>query len=301
MSSIMKQEPKSTFSLAPKSIEEAEKFAEIFCKSELCPKHLKGKPGDVLMTMQMGYEYGLQPLQAIKTIGVINGIPFVYGDGKLGLIMKSHFFEDIREWFDEKNPNNIIAYCTVKRKGREETTRCFSMSDAKTAGLSSKTGPWQQYPKRMLQHRARGLALSDTFPDVLFGLVDEEEAKEISTQQPKDITPITKKGNEGLKEALRIPLKQSETIPVMINSEPEPVDSHIEESIDKETGEVFFPPELATKQQLDDLQDLISQHGFSEVSTNKWLSRAKVVAFEEMTKESMQSLIDGIIKQVAKG
>lgn len=44
--------------------------------------------------------------------------------------------------------------------------------------LWGKSGPWQQYPKRMLQMRARGFALRDKFADVLGGLISAEEARD---------------------------------------------------------------------------------------------------------------------------
>ena len=41
--------------------------------------------------------------------------------------------------------------------------------------MFGKQGPWQQYPKRMRQMRARAFALRDVFPDVLRGLPVAEE------------------------------------------------------------------------------------------------------------------------------
>jgi hypothetical protein len=300
MSALMNKESRSSFSLAPKSIEEAEKFAEIFCKSELCPKHLKGKPGDVLMTMQMGYELGLEPLQAIKTIGVINGIPFAYGDGKLALIMKSPFFEDMVEWLDENNQGNVTAYCKVKRKGRSELTRSFSMSDAKTAGLTGKQGPWQQYPKRMLQHRARGLALSDTFADVLFGLVSEEEAREMASMvQEKNITPVTKKGTDGVREALGITHKQSEPIHITEVSETETVEMSLIEDNSNYSRSESDSTELATGHQLEDIHALIIKYGISDKMVKRWFDRAKVTSFENMKRADIQACIDFIVNKAS--
>jgi hypothetical protein len=69
----------------------------------------------------------------------------------------------------------------------------FSVSDAKKAGLWGKSGPWTQYPKRMLQLRARGFALRDAFPDVLKGLVTAEEAQDYpqaeAAREPAMIRP----------------------------------------------------------------------------------------------------------------
>jgi hypothetical protein len=76
----------------------------------------------------------------------------------------------------------MTAYCEAKRRGYERPTlTSFSVADAKKAGLWGKSGPWTQYPKRMLQLRARGFALRDAFPDVLKGLVTAEEAQDYPT------------------------------------------------------------------------------------------------------------------------
>jgi len=51
----------------------------------------------------------------------------------------------------------------------------FSVSDAKAANLWGKSGPWTNYPKRMLELRARAFALRNMFPDVLLGCAIAEE------------------------------------------------------------------------------------------------------------------------------
>jgi hypothetical protein len=65
----------------------------------------------------------------------------------------------------------------------------FSVADAKRAGLWGKSGPWTQYPRRMLQLRARGFALRDAFPDVLKGLVTAEEAQDYPQASPPAEAP----------------------------------------------------------------------------------------------------------------
>lgn len=69
-----------------------------------------------------------------------------------------------------------MAVCIAKRHGSSPVTARFSVMDAKRAGLWTKAGPWQTYPRRMLQMRARSFALRDAFPDVLKGLISVEEA-----------------------------------------------------------------------------------------------------------------------------
>ncbi|WP_347473254.1 recombinase RecT [Acinetobacter thermotolerans] len=168
--------------LTPNNLQEAMQIAEILASSDIVPKDYQRKPGNILVAMQWGAEIGLQPLQAMQNIAVINGRPSIWGDAMLALVRGSGLLESIKE---EITPDGLKAICTVKRKGEEPAVSEFSMEDAKRAGLSGKQGPWTQYPKRMMKLRARSYALRDVFPDVLKGMAiaEEEQDKEI------DITP----------------------------------------------------------------------------------------------------------------
>ena len=173
---------------APSTITEAIQFSEMLAKSQMVPRQYQNKPEDIMVAVQWGYEIGLAPLQALQNISVINGKPSVYGDAALALVQASSVCEGVEEYFENEETSAMVAVCVCKRAGRKPVTVRFSVEDAKRAGLWNKQGPWQQYPKRMLQMRARGFALRDAFPDVLKGLITAEEAQDFPTQA-KDITP----------------------------------------------------------------------------------------------------------------
>jgi hypothetical protein len=107
----------------------------------------------------------------------------------MALVQASPVCENIEEYFEGEGSPNPVAVCVAHRRGRTPVTVKFSVEDAKRAGLWGKTGPWQAYPKRMMQMRARGFALRDAFPDVLKGLITAEEAQDYPSQGEKDITP----------------------------------------------------------------------------------------------------------------
>lgn len=171
---------KQSFNLSPQSLDEALRFADILATSTIVPKDFIGNPGNILVAVQWGMELGLQPMQAMQSIAVINGRPSLWGDAVIALVRSSPVFEYIYESDDGET-----ATCRVKRRGEDEQVRTFSMADAKLAGLTGKSGPWTQYPKRMRQMRARSFAVRDVFPDVLRGLAVAEEQEDM----PKDITP----------------------------------------------------------------------------------------------------------------
>ncbi len=173
------------FALQPSNMTEAMQMADMLSKSQMVPKSYQGKPNDTLVAMMMGSELGLNPIQAIQNIAVINGKPAIYGDALLALVQNHPSFGGHEESFD---PTTMTATCTVWRKGEtKQHTQTFSQADAKAANLWGKQGPWSQYPKRMLMWRARGYALRDKFADALGGLITVEEAQDIPTE--RDITP----------------------------------------------------------------------------------------------------------------
>lgn len=177
---------------APATVTEAIQFSEMLANSNMVPKQYMGKPQDIMVCIQWGMEMGLAPMQALQNIAVINGKPSVYGDAMMALVQASPVCDGVEESIEDEGTPNPVAVCVARRKGRAPVTVRFSVEDAKRAGLWGKQGPWQAYPKRMLQMRARGFALRDAYPDVLKGLISTEEAQdypEETKRPPKDITP----------------------------------------------------------------------------------------------------------------
>lgn len=214
-------------SLAPRNLQEAMEFSKLMSQSAIVPKDYQGKPANVLVAVQWGMELGLAPMQAMQNIAVINGRPSIWGDAMLAICQAHPQFQGIDEQVDDTR-----ATCTVKRNGRT-VTQTFTMEDAKRAGLAGKQGPWSQYPKRMMQMRARSFALRDAFADALKGIQSAEEVQDIPTERDMgtvyaDTTP-TESRTQSVKEKLKA--KQAETQPA------QPA-----ELIEPETGELIPAP-----------------------------------------------------------
>jgi hypothetical protein len=155
-----------------RSFDEMARFCKAIVNSGLAPKGFNS-PEAVMVAVQHGLELGLAPMQALQSIAIINGRPCIYGDAALALCTAHPAFLDI-----EETTEGNTATCVVKRRDRSAVVRTFSEADAKKAGLWGKSGPWQQYPARMLQMRARSWALRDAFPDALRGLGIREEVSD---------------------------------------------------------------------------------------------------------------------------
>ena len=166
-----------------RSFDELGRFCKAVINSGLAPKSFNS-PEAVMVAIQHGMELGLAPMQALQSIAIVNGKPVVYGDTALAIATNHPAFLDIEETVEGNT-----ATCVVKRRDRSAVVRTFSEADAKKAGLWGKSGPWQQYPSRMLQMRARSWALRDAFPDALRGLGIREEVADyqIKTARGREV------------------------------------------------------------------------------------------------------------------
>jgi hypothetical protein len=176
--------------LALQSFDDAFRFSKMVAASEFAPKDFKNKPESCLLAIQHGSEVGLSPMQSLQSIAVINGRPTIWGDAALALVQACPVCEYVREYMEGEG-DSLTAVCEAKRQGYPSpSVSRFSVADAKKAGLWGKSGPWTQYPSRMLQLRARGFALRNAFADALRGLVTAEEAQDYPTHpEPVVVRP----------------------------------------------------------------------------------------------------------------
>lgn len=179
----IKKESITTFSLVPRDLSEAMQLAKLIAESDLSPKDYRGKPGNVLIAVQMGQEIGLSPMSAIQSIAVINGKPSLYGDvGKAILLSNGFVIEesDIKTIKDQG-----FATCKITRPGHPPCTRTFGIENAKTAKLWGKEGPWTTNPERQMAWRAFWFSARDIAADVLKGLSGAEEVIDYIDITPK--------------------------------------------------------------------------------------------------------------------
>lgn len=195
--------------IVPTSLEEVFRLATAISKSGMAPRGME-KAETIMAAILHGIEIGLPPMTALNKIAVVNGRPTVWGDAVPALLWARGFK------IDEAVTDNV-ATCTVIRPDGFKITRTFSEADARKAGLWGKSGPWTQYPSRMLQMRARGLAARDGAADALAGMYIAEEMQDA---EPIDITPRKSSAEakrDGTKEAF-------DGLMVAIERAPEPSD-----------------------------------------------------------------------------
>ncbi len=197
--------------LIPTDVDQALRISEMFAKSDLVPDNYKNKPANIFLAVSAGASLGLAPFQAMQNIAVINGKPSIWGDALLAMVRNDKRCLSVKETIEGEGTART-ATCSVSRLAPNGETEVissnFTMGNAQKAGLLNRK-PWQSYPDRMLQMRARGFALRDAFADVIGGLITGEEAEDYpikEAQKTEGTLPKYDKDNrstEDIVEALK--------------------------------------------------------------------------------------------------
>jgi hypothetical protein len=184
------------------TVAQAYAFSELMDKAGWLPKGV-AKEGATIAIVA-GRALGLDPFQSVQGIAPINGRPTLWGDSMVAVVKASGLVEDEQvEYVPDKRNCQGVRY-TIKRKGIATPYEgTFTKADAEKAGLWGKSGPWTQYPTRMLLNRARAFALRDGFADVLKGFKCAEE--EMDIVEAEVVTPTPKRKRASAAEILAAP------------------------------------------------------------------------------------------------
>ncbi len=171
---IQRQDP-----YTPSNMQEAEQLSSRLAQSALLPDGLRGKPGDVLVTLITGHELGLSPMQAIRGLHVVKGRAVMSADLAVALTRR----HPSCRYFRVVSSDDRAAVYETHRDGDPEPTRmAFTMEQARQAGLGGDN--WKKYPAAMLRARCSLALARAVYSDVMLGVY---EADELGVQSPSAV------------------------------------------------------------------------------------------------------------------
>lgn len=164
------QEPAGLFQ--PDALGGAMSLAKQMAQSTLIPKALQGKPGDVLVVLLTGKEFGLGPMQALRGIHVVEGKAVMAADLMVGLCVARR---EVCAFFTlVESTAHKATYRTQRVGAPAPVEMTWTIEQAKAAGLAGKNN-WRAYPDAMLRARCASALARVVFPDLLAGTYDPEE------------------------------------------------------------------------------------------------------------------------------
>jgi hypothetical protein len=159
------------------NVDDAWRMATMLAKSNLIPDALQDKPSDVLVTLLVGRELGLSPMQSLRLVYVVKGKPYIAAQLKIARVKQSPeclYFKCAETTADR-------ATFETERKGEGKTSLTFTAEEARAAqllGRQTKSGEpdnWAKYTALMLRWRAASQLCDLVYPDVVVGIGTEDE------------------------------------------------------------------------------------------------------------------------------
>lgn len=164
--------PDAPRGLSIQSWDELQARADYFSKSQLIPVALRGKPADVAIILQMGWELGIDPMQSLNGIEVIQGKPCVKPEMALALIRSRVPGALIQIKSEGEKCTVLMARSKEDAADAYQTT--WDKARAQALGLMDKPN-YKSQLATMLKWRAVGDAARTVFPDITKGLYIAEE------------------------------------------------------------------------------------------------------------------------------
>ncbi len=162
--------------LDPQTWQVLKEQSMVLVKSGFLPSSIK-TPEQAIAIALKGYELGLPIMLSYSHINIINGKPTISAELMMALILRNCPGSTIN--FVKMEDNECVI--EASRPGSKMHTFKFSESDAKAAGLLTKTN-WKTWPRAMYRSRCISELARSMFPDVIMGC--SYTAEELAPDMP---------------------------------------------------------------------------------------------------------------------
>lgn len=157
-------------SVEPSTMTELKDFAKMAADSGFFGA---ATPQQALMIAMAGKDLGFSYTQSLRFFDVIKGKPSLKADGIVAACLAR---PEVCEYFDVIELTATKAVYETKRKGRPAVRYSYTIEEAQAAGLVNDM--YKKHPKRMLSARCKAYLGRDVYPDILGGLLEQDEARE---------------------------------------------------------------------------------------------------------------------------
>lgn len=279
-------------------LDAAHRLGTALCGTEFVPASFRGKPEAAAAAILAGKSLGLDPMNSLSNIFVVQGRPAMYARTMVALVLAAG--HDVRRTAATDDSVTVSA----RRKGQSEWQQfTWTITRARQAGyLSNKK--YSTDPQAMLTAKAQAEACRTIAPDVLTGVaaysVEEVELEDMGETNP----PAALRGVATPKRTVRRQQAPAPAVPDIIHeaprdeAEPEPLP---EVAAPEATPEPVQEPGCSMAQQKalgealkkaghttkEEMMLLVSSWAGREITASKELT---VTEARDLTNEILESL-----------
>ena len=159
------------FSYITAGLQERADYIARLAPSTILPTAYRGNAANAFVAAETGAALGLEPLQALASIAVINGRATLSSDLMAAVIRRAgHTLRIV-----ENSPESVTATLIRADDKTFKFEVTWDKDKATKAGLWGQRGPWSQYPTQMLRARAITEVARQGASEALMGMIYSPE------------------------------------------------------------------------------------------------------------------------------
>lgn len=163
--------PTPGFSYIAAGLQERADYIARLAPSTILPTAYRGNAANAFVAAETGAALGLEPLQALASIAVINGRATLSSDLMAAVIRRAgHTLRIV-----ENSPESVTATLIRADDKTFKFEVTWDKDKATKAGLWGQRGPWSQYPTQMLRARAITEVARQGASEALMGMIYSPE------------------------------------------------------------------------------------------------------------------------------
>ena len=163
--------PTPGFSYITAGLQERADYIARLAPSTILPTAYRGNAANAFVAAETGAALGLEPLQALASIAVINGRATLSSDLMAAVIRRAgHTLRIV-----ENSPESVTATLIRADDKTFKFDVTWDKDKAVKAGLWGQRGPWSQYPTQMLRARAITEVARQGASEALMGMIYSPE------------------------------------------------------------------------------------------------------------------------------
>lgn len=163
--------PTPGFSYITAGLQERADYIARLAPSTILPTAYRGNAANAFVAAETGAALGLEPLQALASIAVINGRATLSSDLMAAVIRRAgHTLRIV-----ENSPESVTATLIRADDKSFKFEVTWDKDKATKAGLWGQKGPWSQYPTQMLRARAITEVARQGASEALMGMIYSPE------------------------------------------------------------------------------------------------------------------------------
>jgi hypothetical protein len=173
---------------ADNSFDLAQRKAKALASTDMVPAQYKGNVANCLLALEVAERTKSSPLAVMQNLNIIHGKPAWSSSFIIAALNACGRFSPIRFKMDGES---CVAMATDRESGEVLEGPPVTIQMAKDEGWYGKSGSkWKTMPELMLRYRAAAFFGRLYAPDILMGMHEENEVRDMQPSKPSVVQDI---------------------------------------------------------------------------------------------------------------